>query len=137
MPEKTDDSPTLYDQLGGHAGILAFIRPFYMDVRQHAVLGPIFNSHIKDWETHLAKITEFWALQTGGPSGYRGGFAGAHLQLGLQAEFFDHWLGLWDFNCERQLTPEVAGKMSGLAHAMAGRLKRVVGGRPWLELGKD
>ncbi len=128
-------SATLYQRLGGHAGILKLIRPFYIDVRQHNVLGPIFNSHIKDWETHLAKITEFWALQTGGESKYRGGFAGAHLKLGIQPEFFDHWLALWDFNCKRSLAETEAREMSALAHEMGRRLKKVVEGRPWLEIG--
>ena len=128
---------SLYELLGGHAGILGFIRPFCMDVRQHAVLGPIFNAHIKDWETHLAKIADFWALQTGGPSGYRGGFAGAHLQIGIRPEFFDHWLSLWDFNCQRALEPTEAGEMSALAHEMGRRLRKVVEGRPWLEIAKE
>lgn len=127
-------SASLYERLGGHAGILKFIRPFYADIRQHGVLGPIFNARITDWENHLAKITEFWALQTGGPAKYRGGFAGAHLPLGLKPEFFELWLGLWDFNCTRQLPPAEAGEMSALAHEMARRLERVVAGRPWSEL---
>jgi len=126
MMNRALEADSLYGQLGGHEGILAFIRPFYMDVRQHAVLGPIFNAHIDDWESHLAKITEFWALQTGGPSTYRGGFAGAHLRIGIQLEFFDHWLALWDFNCQRQLKPEVGEKMSAIAHELGRRLKRVV-----------
>jgi hemoglobin len=133
----SDPKPVLYEQLGGHEGILKLIRPFYIDIRQHAVLGPVFNAHIEDWESHLQKITEFWALQTGGPSSYRGGFAGAHMRLGLRPEFFDHWLGLWDFNCQRHLDPDVAKQMSTLAHDMGRRLKKVVAGRPWLELGKD
>lgn len=128
---------TAYEMIGGHSGILAFIRPFYMDVRQHDILGPIFNSHIKDWEAHLAKITEFWAVQTGGPSQYRGGFAGAHMRLGLQPEFFEHWLALWDFNCQRQLTPDLARYMSALAHELARRLKSVTTGRGGLQLGND
>ena len=37
---------SLYDRLDAHAGILKPIKPFYADVRQHNVLGPIFNSHI-------------------------------------------------------------------------------------------
>ncbi len=130
-------SESLYQRLGGHEGILKLIRPFYIDVRQHSVLGPIFDSHIKDWETHLAKITEFWALQTGGEAKYRGGFAGAHLQLGIKPEFFDHWLALWDFNCQRRLEETEAREMSALAHEMGRRLKKVVEGRPWLEIGKE
>lgn len=113
---------SLYERLGGHEGILKLIKPFYIDVRQHAVLGPIFNAHIEDWPAHLDKITEFWALQTGGESRYRGGFAGAHMPLGLKPEHFQMWLGLWEFNASRQLPPTEAAEMKALAHEFARRL---------------
>lgn len=120
-----NDTASLYDRLGGHIGILKLIKPFYIDVRQHAVLGPIFDSHIQDWPAHLEKITEFWALQTGGESRYRGGFAGAHMSLGLKPEHFQHWLGLWEFNNARQLPPQEAAEMTALAHEFARRLVAV------------
>ena len=113
---------SLYDRLGGHAGILKLIKPFYADVRQHNVLGPIFNAHITDWPAHLEKIADFWALQAGGESRYRGGFAGAHMSLGLQAEHFQHWLGLWELNNARSLPPGEAEEMNALAHRLASRL---------------
>jgi hemoglobin len=124
-----NEAASLYERLGGHAGILKLLKPFYIDVRQHAVLGPIFNSHITDWPAHLDKITEFWALQTGGESRYRGGFAGAHMSLGLQPEHFQHWLGLWEFNNARQLPPKEAAEMTALAHEFARRLFSVTQGR--------
>ena len=120
---------SLYERLGGHEGILKLLKSFYIDVRQHAVLGPIFHSHIKDWPTHLDKITEFWALQTGGESRYRGGFAGAHMSLGLQPEHFQQWLGLWEFNNARQLPPKEAAELTALAHEFARRLFAVTQGR--------
>lgn len=120
---------SLYERLGGHEGILKLLKPFYIDVRQHAVLGPIFNSHINDWPAHLDKITEFWALQTGGESRYRGGFAGAHMSLGLQPEHFQQWLGLWEFNNARQLPPKEAAELTALAHEFARRLFAVTQGR--------
>ena len=120
---------SLYARLGGHDGILKLLKPFYIDVRQHAVLGPIFNSHIQDWPAHLDKITEFWALQTGGESKYRGGFAGAHISLGLQPEHFQQWLGLWEFNAQRQLPPPEAAEMIALAHEFGRRLFAVTQGR--------
>lgn len=120
---------SLYERLGGHEGILKLLKPFYIDVRQHAVLGPIFNEHIQDWPAHLDKITEFWALQTGGPTRYRGGFAGAHLALGLQPEHFQHWLGLWELNANRQLPPQEAAEMIALAHEFGRRLFAVTQGR--------
>jgi hemoglobin len=130
-------SESLYERLGGHEGILNLIRPFYADVRQHAVLGPVFNAHIKDWETHLGKIADFWALQAGVPSSYRGGFAGAHLRIGVRPEFFEHWLSLWDFNCQRALPPEEAREMSALAHELGRRLRKVVEGNPMLQIGGE
>jgi hemoglobin len=116
---------SLYERLGGHDGILKLLKPFYADVRQHAVIGPIFTSHVTDWNSHLAKITEFWALQTGGPSAYRGGFAGAHLPLGLRPEHFEHWLGLWELNSARQLPPREAKEMIALAQEFGRRLRAV------------
>jgi hemoglobin len=117
---------SLYERLGGHDGILKLIHSFYADVRQHAVLGPIFNARIQDWDEHLAKLTEFWALQSGGESKYRGGFAGAHMGLGLQPEHFQHWLALWEFNNARHLPPREAGEMNALAHRLAVRLSAVM-----------
>ena len=123
------EANSLYERLGGHAGILKLISSFYVDVRQHAVLGPIFNTHIPDWPAHLEKIAEFWALQTGGPTRYRGGFAGAHLPLGLQAEHFQHWLGLWEWNNGRHLAPGEAEEMNRLAHEFARRLSALTQNR--------
>jgi hemoglobin len=126
---------TLYERVGGHEGILKLIRPFYADVRQHAVLGPIFNAHIQDWPVHLEKITEFWARQMGGPSSYPGGFAGAHLRLGIGPEHFKHWQTLWDFNCKRNLPAAEAAEASELAHRLGEQLERIVGGRGGLRIG--
>ncbi len=117
-----NEVPSLYDRLGGHDGILKLIKTFYVDARQHAVLGPIFNSHIQDWPAHLNKIADFWALQSGGPTRYRGGFAGAHLSLGLAAEHFRHWLGLWELNNGRHLAPREAQELNAIAHELGRRL---------------
>jgi len=135
MSAPHDSAKPLYERLGGHEGILRFIKPFYADVRQHNILGPIFNAHIRDWPAHLDKITEFWAVQTGGPSKYPGGFAGAHLRLGIGAEHFPHWLRLWDINCRRELPPAEAAEMSAIAHRLAERLQAVVTGRIGLRIG--
>jgi len=127
------ENTSLYERLGGHEGILKLIKPFYADVRQHAVLGPIFNSHIQDWPAHMEKITEFWAMQAGGQSRYPGGFAGAHMSLGLRAEHFQHWLGLWELNNARSLAPREVEAMNARAQRLAGRLFEVTQGHQhWL-----
>jgi hemoglobin len=124
---------SLYTRLGGHDGILKLIKTFYVDARQHAVLGPIFKAQIQDWPAHLDKIADFWALQTGGPTRYRGGFAGVHLSLGLRAEHFQHWLGLWELNNGRHLAPREAEEMNERAHELGRRLFTVTQNTPSLE----
>lgn len=128
------ETASLYNRLGGHAGILALMKTFYADARRHAVLGPIFNSQIQDWPVHLEKIAEFWALQTGGASCYRGGFGAAHLPLGLQHEHFEQWLGLWELNNARHLASPEAAEMSALARQLGARLSKLVQGRSALSI---
>ncbi len=128
-------SPSLFDRLGGQAGIAKLLHHFYADVRQHRVLGPIFNAHIPDWPAHLLKIGEFWARQTGGPSRYAGGFGAAHLPLGIGPEHLQHWLALWDFNCRRHLAEPEARELSALARRIGEQLLRITGGRSGLAIG--
>lgn len=116
---------SLYDRLGGHAGIRNLLEPFYADVRQHQVIGPIFLARIHDWDQHLAKITEFWALQAGGTSRYNGGFGAAHIPLQLEPQHFRHWLSLWEFNAYRQLPRTEAAEMVEIAQLLGQRLLRV------------
>ncbi len=124
-----NDSRSLYERLGRHEGILKLIRTFYADVRQHSVLGPIFNAKIQDWPAHLEKIAEFWALQTGGESRYRGGFGAAHLQLELKPEHFQHWLNLWEYNNSRHLLEREAAEMNHLAQEFGRRLFFITQGK--------
>jgi hemoglobin len=131
----TSQGRSLYERLGGHEGILKLIKPFYADIRQHTVLGPIFNAHIHDWPPHLNKIADFWALQTGGGSRYRGSFGAAHVSLGIGAEHFQRWLALWEFNNARQLEPGEAAEMNALAQQLAGRLSAITRGRQSLTIG--
>ena len=40
-------------------GILKLVDIFYAKVRKDEVLGDVFNTVIKDWDTHLIKIKDF------------------------------------------------------------------------------
>ena len=118
---------TLYERVGGHKGLSRLLHFFYADVRQHEVIGPIFNRQIQDWPAHILKIAEFWARATGGPSLYSGQMPLKHLALGLEAEHFEHWLAFWDWNCRRHLPAREAEEMSALAHGIGERLRQIVG----------
>lgn len=121
---------SLYDRIGGREGLNLLLRHFYADVRQHAVLGPVFNKQIHDWPAHLEKIGSFWARLTGGPSGYSGQMPMKHLNLGIEAQHFGAWLQLWTFNCRSHFAEAEADEMIDLAHEIGRRLKHILGVEP-------
>ena len=47
---------TARENLGTVDEIRDFVYRFYDRVRDDEQLGPIFNSHIQNWDTHLAKM---------------------------------------------------------------------------------
>jgi hemoglobin len=118
---------SLYDRMGGRETLAHLLRHFYSDVRQHNLVGPIFNEHIKDWPSHLETIGSFWARLTGGPSAYSGGMPAKHMSLGLNAGHFQAWLQLWEFNCRKYLKSVEAQEMISLAQEIGRRLKGLVG----------
>lgn len=78
------------------AMIERLVRGFYAKVREDAVLGPVFESRIKDWEPHLAQMCAFWssvALMTGR---YHGAPMAKHLPLPVDGGHFDRWLALFE-----------------------------------------
>lgn len=72
------------------------VHGFYARVREDAVLGPIFNTHVKDWTPHLAKMVDFWSSALRGTARFRGTPMPKHVALpGLSAELFQRWLTLF------------------------------------------
>ena len=122
-----DIQKSLYERIGGHAGLAFLLRHFYSDVRQHALLGPVFDKQIDDWPAHLEKIASFWARLTGGPSQYSGQMPAKHFNLGIQPGHFAAWLQLWIFNCSCHLKHPEAQEMITLAHEIGRRLKSILG----------
>jgi hemoglobin len=79
------------------------IQSFYARIRKHESLGPIFNSIVKDWESHLERLTDFWEmilLQTG-PGAGKFSPVPVHKEVDRKTEHavtqahFGNWLELW------------------------------------------
>ena len=121
-----DAKESLYNRIGGHAGLAHLLRHFYSDVRQHSLLAPVFNREVKDWTEHLSTIASFWARITGGPSDYSGRMPAKHLYLGINASHFEAWLQLWRFNCAAHLPETEAREMTSLAQEIGQRLKSIL-----------
>ena len=76
--------------------IVELVHAFYSRVRDDAVLGPIFDAHVKDWNEHLAKMVTFWSSALRGSKSYRGMPMPVHAGLpGLTQGLFEHWLDLF------------------------------------------
>lgn len=76
--------------------IIALVYGFYDRVRADAVLGPIFNTHIDNWDHHLGKMVDFWSSLLLGSGTYRGTPMPAHVALpDLNATMFGQWLALF------------------------------------------
>ncbi len=87
------------------AMIERLVHGFYAKVRADAVLGPIFEARIRDWEPHLAQMCAFWssvALMTGR---YHGTPMVKHLPLPVDANHFDRWLELFEQTAARSARP--------------------------------
>lgn len=68
---------------------------FYGRVREDALLGPIFNAVVSDWDHHLRTLTAFWSSVMLGSSEYAGSPMQKHAPLPITAQHFAHWLALF------------------------------------------
>ncbi|HUG60088.1 MAG TPA: group III truncated hemoglobin [Candidimonas sp.] len=76
--------------------ITTLVYGFYDRVRADAMLGPVFNSHIDDWDTHLKIMVRFWSSLLLGTGAYSGTPMPKHVALpDLHANMFKQWLALF------------------------------------------
>jgi len=78
------------------AEIERLVHAFYDAVRQDGLLAPVFDAHVRDWPTHLARMVDFWSSLLRGTQRYHGTPMGTHLALpGLSETMFRRWLQLF------------------------------------------
>ena len=76
--------------------IVELVYRFYDRFRVDAVLGPIFEKHVKDWDAHMPTMVDFWSSALRGTGQFRGAPMPKHAALpGLTAELFQRWLMLF------------------------------------------
>ena len=101
---------------------------FYARVRKDALLGPVFEGAVADWNAHLHKLVAFWSSVMTGSGRYRGSPMQAHAALGsaITPAMFARWLTLWHETTEAGLPPDLARAMQDKAAQMALALGRAV-----------
>jgi hemoglobin len=137
-PERREE---ITSQIAARTGITEamiehLVRAFYDRVRADAVLGPIFEARIRDWEPHLQQMSAFWssvALMTGR---YHGTPMVKHNRLPVDAAHFDRWLGLFEETAREICPPEAAAHFMERARRIASSLEMGVAGTHGVILGK-
>lgn len=76
--------------------VTELVYTFYARVRQDALLGPVFDRHVADWNHHLPKMVDFWSSALRGSKRYRGTPMPVHCALPqLSDTLFERWLDLF------------------------------------------
>ena len=85
------------------------VHSFYGKIRRDPALGPIFNRTIEDWDTHLARMCDFWSsvlLMTGR---FKGAPMAVHARLpDIRPTHFARWLHLFSQTVREFCPPEAA-----------------------------
>lgn len=90
-------------ELCTEAEVATLVHTFYASIRLDEVLGPIFESHVNDWDLHLAKLVDFWSSILRRSGRFSGAPMPKHAALpGLSAALFQRWLRLFRENAAAQ-----------------------------------
>jgi hemoglobin len=109
---------------------------FYLRVREDALLGPMFEAHIAEWEPRLQRMCAFWSSVTLMSGRYHGQPMRVHLPLPIDARYFDRWLALFETTARDVCPPQSADFFIDRAHRIAQSLEFGVAAARGIMLGK-
>ena len=104
------------------------VRAFYEKVRTDAVLAPIFEARIQDWEPHLERMFAFWSSVALMSGRYHGTPMVKHVPLPVDAGHFDRWLELFEETARELCPPAAATHFVELARRIAASLELGIAG---------
>ncbi|AMN44972.1 group III truncated hemoglobin [Rhodoplanes sp. Z2-YC6860] len=111
------------------AMIERLVRGFYAKVRQDAVLAPIFDARIRDWEPHLEQMFAFWSSVALMSGRYHGSPMAKHMPLPIDAGHFDRWLALFEETAREICPPEAQAHFIERARRIAESLELGIAGQ--------
>jgi hemoglobin len=117
--EKTGISEAMIEQL---------VRGFYARVRADAVLAPVFEARIADWEPHLNQMCAFWSSVALMSGRYHGTPMAKHMPLPVDAAHFDRWLELFEETAKAICPPAAEAHFIELARRIAASLELGIAG---------
>lgn len=105
------------------AMIALLVDTFYARVRADAVLGPIFEGHVTDWDEHLSQMRLFWSSVALMSGRYHGRPMPKHLNLPIDGRHFDRWLVLFETVAQEVCPPVAAAYFLERARRIASNLE--------------
>lgn len=93
---------------------------FYDTIKEDSLLGPVFNSVIKDnWPKHLDTMYRFWQTILLREYVYKGSPFHPHRKLPIEKPHFERWLMLFDTAMDQNFTGKIAEEAKMRAQKMA------------------
>jgi hemoglobin len=105
------------------AMIEALVRAFYTRVRQDPLIGPVFESKVRDWDAHLGRLCAFWSSVALMSGRYHGQPMPVHLPLPIETRHFDRWLEIFAATARDLCPPAAAAHFLERASRIAESLK--------------
>ena len=105
------------------------VRSFYAKIRVDALLGPIFEARIRDWEPHLQRMCAFWSSVALMSGRYHGSPMVKHLPLPVDAVHFDRWIALFEETAQEVCPPHAEAHFVERARRIAESLELGIAGR--------
>ena len=100
--------------------ITRMVHAFYTSVRQDDRLAPVFDAHIADWTTHLARMVDFWTSILLGSGRYSGAPMQVHQALPERdPALFARWLRLFEATTQAVCEPAMKARADELARRIA------------------
>ncbi|WP_116772483.1 group III truncated hemoglobin [Maribacter litoralis] len=114
-------------KIANREDVSLLVHTFYDKIRQHDMLGPIFNAHITEeqWTAHLSKLTDFWESNLFGVRTFRGSPSKAHVKVDknlnhtVSQNHFAQWLQLWFETIDELYEGELADRAKEMARRMS------------------
>ncbi len=105
--------------------VFLLVTTFYKKIREDAVLGPIFNRHIQDWDSHMTVLTDFWETQIFLVRKYRDNPLAKHIEVdakeghSINEKHFGIWINHWVQTVDSLFTGDKAFMAKNKARKMA------------------
>jgi len=105
--------------------IARLVNNFYSKVREEKLLGPIFNTVIKDWEVHLDLLTDFWETNLFFIKKYNGNPLEKHVEVDkiykhtINELHFGTWINIWHQTIDTMFEGDIAQLAKNRARNMS------------------